>query len=200
MEIVTHYERKSVSLWSVFTLHVWSHGLYSPPGSSYLWNSPGQNTGVGSHSLLQGIFPTQGSNQGLLHIGRFFYIWAIRDAQTIHYYVKVKWRINRPFVQILVILDTASCPTSIPLFFLAVGKPVLLLFISLPMTQRRLTVVCWNCNWASGFVARCAMERPRQWSLQREKVLLKGGKQGDKRHCFIFISLTGFWMGYLLWK
>ena len=31
------------------------HGLYSP------WNSPGQNTGVGSLSLLQGIFPTQGS-------------------------------------------------------------------------------------------------------------------------------------------
>ena len=37
------------------------HGLYSP------WNSPGQNTGVGSLSLLQGIFPTQGLNWGLLH-------------------------------------------------------------------------------------------------------------------------------------
>ena len=32
-----------------------------------LWNSPGKNTGVGCRSLLQGIFPTQGSNQGLLH-------------------------------------------------------------------------------------------------------------------------------------
>ena len=31
------------------------------------WNSPGQNTGVGSRSLLQGIFPTQGSNPGLPH-------------------------------------------------------------------------------------------------------------------------------------
>ena len=37
------------------------HGLYSP------WNSPGQNTGVGSLSLYQGIFPTQGSNPGLPH-------------------------------------------------------------------------------------------------------------------------------------
>ena len=39
------------------------HGipLYSP------WNTPGQNTGVGSLSLLQGIFPTQGSNPGFLH-------------------------------------------------------------------------------------------------------------------------------------
>ena len=34
------------------------HGLNSP------WNSPGQNTGVGSHFLLQGIFPTQGLNPG----------------------------------------------------------------------------------------------------------------------------------------
>ena len=31
------------------------------------WDSPGKNTGVGHHSLLQGIFPTQGSNPGLLH-------------------------------------------------------------------------------------------------------------------------------------
>ena len=42
-------------------------GLRSP------WNSPGQNTGVGSHSLLRGIFPTQGSNLGLLHCGRIVY-------------------------------------------------------------------------------------------------------------------------------
>ena len=32
-----------------------------------VWNSPGQNTGVGSLSLLQGLFPTQGSNPGFLH-------------------------------------------------------------------------------------------------------------------------------------
>ena len=33
----------------------------------YPWDSPGKNTGVGCHALLQGIFPTQGSNPGLLH-------------------------------------------------------------------------------------------------------------------------------------
>ena len=41
-----------------------------------VWNSPGQNTGVGRHSLLQEIFPTQESNQGLLHCSRFFTVWA----------------------------------------------------------------------------------------------------------------------------
>ena len=38
----------------------------SPPNPSPRY-SPGKNTGVGSHSLLQGIFPTQGLNQGLQH-------------------------------------------------------------------------------------------------------------------------------------
>ena len=48
----------------------------SPPGSSVHGDSPGKNTGVGCHALLQGIFPIQGSNPGLLITGRFFTIWA----------------------------------------------------------------------------------------------------------------------------
>ena len=43
------------------------HQLYSP------WDALGQNTGVGSLSLLQGIFPTQGSNRGLPHCRRILY-------------------------------------------------------------------------------------------------------------------------------
>ena len=39
----------------------------SPPGSSVLGDSPGKNSGVGCHALLQGIFPIQESNPGLLH-------------------------------------------------------------------------------------------------------------------------------------
>ena len=39
----------------------------SPPGPFVREDSPGKNAGVGCHVLLQGIFPTQGSNQGLLH-------------------------------------------------------------------------------------------------------------------------------------
>ena len=40
---------------------------YSP------WNSPGQNTEVGSFSLLQGVFPAQELNRGLLHCRRILY-------------------------------------------------------------------------------------------------------------------------------
>jgi len=39
----------------------------SPPRLLCPWNSLGKNTGVGCHVLLQGIFPTQGSNLGLPH-------------------------------------------------------------------------------------------------------------------------------------
>ena len=46
---------------------LWPHGLYSP------WNSPGQNAGMCSCSLLQGIFPTQGLNPGLPHCGWILY-------------------------------------------------------------------------------------------------------------------------------
>ena len=49
--------------------HVWLFAILWTVAcqTSHPWNFPGKNTGVGTHSLLQGIFPTQGSNLGLLH-------------------------------------------------------------------------------------------------------------------------------------
>ena len=45
---------------------LWSHGL-QPTRLLCPWNSPGKNSGVGCHFLLQGIFLTQELNLGLLH-------------------------------------------------------------------------------------------------------------------------------------
>ena len=45
----------------------------SPPGSSVHKDSPGKNTGVGCHALFQAVFPTQGSNTGLLHCRQILY-------------------------------------------------------------------------------------------------------------------------------
>ena len=50
---------------------------YSP------WNSPGQNTGVGCLSLLQGIFPTQGSNSSLPHCRRILYQLSHKGSPSI---------------------------------------------------------------------------------------------------------------------
>ena len=44
------------------------------------WNCPGKDTGVDCHFLLQEIFLTQGSNPGLHTGGRFFIVWATREA------------------------------------------------------------------------------------------------------------------------
>ena len=70
--IVSVVRGHSIPMWwsksrSVLSNSLRPHGLYSP------WNSPGQNTGVGSLSLLQGIFPTQGSNPGLPHCRQILY-------------------------------------------------------------------------------------------------------------------------------
>ena len=53
------------------------HGLYSP------WNSPDQNTGVDSLSLLQGIFPNQGSIPGLPHCRQVLYQLSHRGSPLI---------------------------------------------------------------------------------------------------------------------
>ena len=63
---------------SVVSYSLWLHGLYSP------LNSPGQNTGMGSLSLLQWIFPIQESNSGVSCIaGGFFTNWDIREASIL---------------------------------------------------------------------------------------------------------------------
>ena len=72
----TYYWSQLGEFWASLCLHVKMkvqvdslrpHGLYSP------WNSPGQNSGVSSRSLLEGIFPTQKSNPGLPHCRQILY-------------------------------------------------------------------------------------------------------------------------------
>ena len=58
----------------------------SLPGSSVHGDSPGQNTGVGSLSLLQGILPTQGSNPGLPHCRQILYYLCSQGSPWI-----LKW-------------------------------------------------------------------------------------------------------------
>ena len=61
---------------SVLSNSLWPHGLYSP------WHS-GQNIGVGSLSLLQGKFPTQGLNPGLPHFRQILYLLSHKRSPRI---------------------------------------------------------------------------------------------------------------------
>ena len=54
----------------------------SLPSSSIRGDSPGKNTGEGCHAFLQGIFPIQGSNSGLLHCRRNLYHLSHQGSPT----------------------------------------------------------------------------------------------------------------------
>ena len=75
---------------------------YSLPGTSVCGDSPGKNTGVGCHALLLGIFPTQGSNPGLLHCRWILYHishqgspWnRVTDVEKKHKFTKEERRVG----------------------------------------------------------------------------------------------------------
>ena len=104
-----------------------SHGLYSP------WNSPGQITGVGSLSLLQGIFSTQGSNPGLLHCRRILYQLSYQGS------IKLFSKVTVP----LYILGSSNKSSS---FYTYSSTPSAIFFIlAIPSSMLRYFSVSINC-------------------------------------------------------
>ena len=100
------------------------HGLYSP------WNSLGQNTGVGSLSLLQGIFSTQGSNPGLPHCRWIVYQLSHQGSLRI-----LEW-VNYPF----------SSRSSWPRNRTRVSCIADGFFTSQPTKINMNIVICWHKN------------------------------------------------------
>ena len=64
---------------------LWLHGLW-PTRLLCPWDSPGKNSGVGCHALLQGIFQPRDRTQVSCIAGRFFTIWATREDLKYVYY------------------------------------------------------------------------------------------------------------------
>ena len=74
------------------------------------WNALGKKTGVGSHSLLQGIFPTQGSNADIPHCGQIAYIWAQKmQKQSPNTHLK-QWRADSSPQKMELTLQHGSLP------------------------------------------------------------------------------------------
>ena len=81
----------------------------SPPGSSVHGDSPGKNTGVGCHALLQGIFPIQGSKPGLPHCRQIFYHLSHQGSPYIHIYILILFRFFFPHIGYHIILSRVPC-------------------------------------------------------------------------------------------
>ena len=69
---VRHRKENESASRPVMSDSLWPHGLW-PSRHLCPWDSPGKNPGVSCHALLQGIFPTQGSNVGLSHCRQALY-------------------------------------------------------------------------------------------------------------------------------
>ena len=70
------------------------HGL-QPVRLLYSWNSPGKNTGLGCHSLLQGIFPIWGLNPGILHCRQILYCLSHQGSPQ---FILIGWKCQYPYV------------------------------------------------------------------------------------------------------
>ena len=90
---------------SVMSDSLWPHRLYYSP-----WNSPGQNTEVGSHSLLQEFFPTQGLNPGLLHCRQILYQLSYQGSGEIVNINTSLWTELLTFCCLQTIDAWVSCP------------------------------------------------------------------------------------------
>ena len=103
---------------SVVSSSLQPHGQ-SPARLLCLWASPGKNTGVGSHSVFQGIFPTQRSNTGLPHCRQILYCLSHQGGpNNFKKYVWLLclplWTVSSMRIETYLFLCITSVPSKIP--------------------------------------------------------------------------------------
>ena len=110
--------------------------------SSVYGDSPGKNTGVGCHALLQGIFPTQGSNPDLPHCRQILYQLSHQGSPRILEWIAYpfakgsSWPRNRTRISCIA---GASLPAELP------EKPFIFPKHFLLMEKANLDVLCRRC-------------------------------------------------------
>ena len=133
--------------YSVVSDSLQPHGL-QPARLLCPWDFPHKNTGVSCHFLLQGIFPNQGSNPHLLHLGRWIlYPWATWKpilSPTPHSFFRKGYQKA---------LSSITCPNPyIPLLQHSANVPKVMMLLTNP-TSSPAMLVGVNPRWA--FVDSC---------------------------------------------
>ena len=148
---------------SVVSNSLQPHGLYSP------WNSPGQYTGVGSLSLLQGIFPIQGWNPGLPHCRWILYQLRHKGSPRI-----LEW-VAYPFARGSSWLRNWTRVSSIAGGFFtrwAMNGEILKAFLLRLRMRNRLLIITASIHHYLGSPSQCTMmgekRKKAQWP-EREK-------------------------------
>ena len=146
------------------------------------FNPPGKNTGVDRHFLLQGIFPTQGSNSGLLYCRQILYPLSHQGSQS-------KWLLLLSCVQLLVTPWTAACQASLS-FTISQSS---LKLMSIELVVSRLPTIS-----SSVILFSCLQSFPASGSFQMSW-LFSSGDQGigasDSASVFLMNSQGWFPLG-----
>ena len=116
-------------------LTLWDTRDCSMPGSSVLGDSTGQSTGVGSSSLLQGIFPTQGSNPTLLHCRQILYQLSHKGSPPNSIYF-LHW-IDAHFISIVHIWVKSCVPLFTLLIFITYVSLLVIFFLASIFSESR---------------------------------------------------------------
>ena len=114
------------------------------------WNSPGKNTGLGSHSFLEGIFLTQGSNSGLLHSRQILYHLSHQGNPLCWAVGKMDGSAGKPSGFALVLLKSSVLQAGFQAPFFCCKKKVgtkwLSKLASLESVSGQLTVCAQSCS------------------------------------------------------
>ena len=111
------------------------------------WDSPGKNTGVGCHALLQGIFPTQGSKPGCPHCRRILYRLSHQGSPWILEWVPIPSPGDLPYPGIKLgfpELQANSLPAELPGKLKAVTASTKMLVLYLAFQAPLLHVTRWG--------------------------------------------------------
>ena len=165
---------------------LWPHGLYSP------WYSLGQNTRVGTLSLLQGIFPTQELNPGLLHCRWILYQLSHKESPNLHlfcfqfaFYILSEINFQDLYMIIIVIYINLSCH-SIYYKFLSVAFGA---FHNLTWSYFSTL----SHNYSPGYVCYIKSkeaESPRLMKRRETQVL-------DTSYWKVILAWTSLWLHFL---
>ena len=156
----------------------------SPPGSSVHGNSPGKNTGMGCHGILQGIFLTQGLNPGIPHCRQILYTLSHQGSPRI-----LEW-VAYPFSRV------TSQPRNSYLFLFTVVVYVSMLLSPFVPLSPSPSVSTSACSMAVSLLLPCKYLHLHYFSRFYIYALICDICFSDLLHCtmgdFIFIMLYNY--------
>ena len=163
----------------------WKAGLYSP------WNSPGQNTGIDSLSILQGIFPTQGLNPSLPHCRGILCQLSHKGSQCVIYVLNTFLELNEELQEkYMSVLTEASRQIK------RLSKTPPHKYHIYAQITKAIVTMHWLISVTSSCCSRSVLYpiMPGEWTMKLHKTQLKPSGNGRIRKCSKQVSTVKYYL------